>query len=302
MDPAARRDAFGNSIFCPTDVFADEETVALVQEVLTQIFVSIGCNVNFAREIERQILETMKRSLNLERIETGLKEILDANGIGRLREKSIAKRTKEIADQVAPFVEGNLLLDLGCGNGLTSHHLSESLPVSITLADIQNYVHPDVKLPFKLIRDDGALPFQPEEFDSVLLLTVLHHCSNPIGVLSEAARVSRRQIIMIESVYDVKPEHIDRSRDTLVDFDRQTGLETFLGLEREQQRLYASVMDWFYNRVLENEVNVPNNFNTIENWEAVFSGLALRAEKKSILGFDQTTAPEFHVLYVLSRV
>jgi ubiquinone/menaquinone biosynthesis C-methylase UbiE len=179
--------------------------------------------------------------------------------------------------------------------------LCESQGVTIILTDVQNYVDRDVKLPFSLVEQDHDLPFDDESFDSVLLLTVLHHASNPIKVLSESVRVSRHQLVIIESVYDVKARDIRGYGSSIANFHDQKALPLFLSLNKEQQRLYATVLDWFYNRVLENEVTVPNDFNTIKNWEAIFDELGLQIDKKHILGFDQPTAPEFHVKYVLSK-
>ena len=39
------------------------------------------------------------------------------------------------------------------------------------------------------------------DFDVCLLSTVLHHCSNPDKVLSEALRVSKK-VIVVEDIYD----------------------------------------------------------------------------------------------------
>lgn len=48
--------------------------------------------------------------------------------------------------------------------------------------------------------DGTQMPYASTEFDTALLLTVLHHTENPDAVLSEAARIARR-VIIIEDVY-----------------------------------------------------------------------------------------------------
>jgi len=44
------------------------------------------------------------------------------------------------------------------------------------------------------------LPFADGEFDTVLLLSVLHHAKSPEAVLAEAARVARHRVIVFEDI------------------------------------------------------------------------------------------------------
>ena len=49
--------------------------------------------------------------------------------------------------------------------------------------------------------DGQRMPYANDAYDTALLLTVLHHTSNPDDILMETARVARR-IIILEDVYD----------------------------------------------------------------------------------------------------
>ena len=51
-----------------------------------------------------------------------------------------------------------------------------------------------------LIFDGRKIPYEDQQFDIALLLTVLHHAHDPDGLLAEAQRVARR-VIVIEDVY-----------------------------------------------------------------------------------------------------
>ena len=52
-----------------------------------------------------------------------------------------------------------------------------------------------------IVYDGEEMPFLHHEFGTALLLTVLHHTRDPEAIISEAARVAKR-IVIIEDVYD----------------------------------------------------------------------------------------------------
>lgn len=55
-----------------------------------------------------------------------------------------------------------------------------------------------------VLYDGTTIPFEDDAFDTALLLTVLHHTSDPAAVLREAARVARR-VVIIEDIYYNRP-------------------------------------------------------------------------------------------------
>jgi SAM-dependent methyltransferase len=56
-------------------------------------------------------------------------------------------------------------------------------------------VRPDTHVP--VTRFDGrTIPFSDESFDAVMLVDVLHHADDPFGLLSEAARVGRKCVLI----------------------------------------------------------------------------------------------------------
>ncbi|MEP3225498.1 MAG: class I SAM-dependent methyltransferase [Parasphingorhabdus sp.] len=52
-----------------------------------------------------------------------------------------------------------------------------------------------------IIYDGEIMPFDDQTFDTGLLLTILHHTKRPDVILHEAARISKR-LIIIEDVYE----------------------------------------------------------------------------------------------------
>ena len=113
------------------------------------------------------------------------------NPLGRGRAQHFYRHTKDL------FAGQNTVLDLGCGLG----HLSQLLiqkGLRVTSVDIKNLCIVDRLKP--LIYDGRHLPFPDRHFDLALISTVLHHTPHPERVISEAARVSRR-LIIIEEIY-----------------------------------------------------------------------------------------------------
>ena len=97
------------------------------------------------------------------------------------------------------------------------------------------------------IYDGRHLPFQDKQFDYVLLINVLHHADEPAIVLSEAARVAFRGII-------VK----DHFANTRLDFYTLVAME----------RIGNAFID----------INQPYNFLSEKQWHNLFQALGLKTE------------------------
>ncbi len=92
---------------------------------------------------------------------------------------------------------GDRILDLGAGPCHVSRLLRLS-GFSVSAVDIVDSSHfVDVQV---TLYDGCHLPFPDGYFDLSLILTVLHHTRNPEQLLQEAARASRR-IIVIEDTF-----------------------------------------------------------------------------------------------------
>lgn len=99
---------------------------------------------------------------------------------------------------IEPFLpETGAILDIGSGRGMVTQILRERgydvIPLDVKDRSLIDSARP-------VLYDGNAIPFETERFDCALLLTVLHHTPDPIGVIREAARVAR-QILIIEDVY-----------------------------------------------------------------------------------------------------
>jgi len=184
-------------------------------------------------------------------------------------ETALSSRSECIFRQIEPFLEGSRLLDIGAGNGLVAKLVHEKKGMQVELIDVVDYN----KSGLPLYTFDGEnIPFPDRSFDTAQALMVFHHADRPLRLIEEAARVSSRRVLVIESVK----------------------------LNEAQMRAGA-FSDWFYNRVLNDGVNCPYNFQTIDGWVDTFARFGLKTAQTVHLGIDMPLAPEYHVLFVLEK-
>lgn len=195
--------------------------------------------------------------------------------VGRTAGKAVSyalrNRSKKIFKQIEPFIEpGSTVLDLGCGSGKIGELISMKKGCHVALADVIDWN--ETNLPFFKFTGRNML-FADGEIDHVLLLTVLHHCDDPIQVMKEALRMANKSVIVIESVH----------------FNR---------LHKELNKL----IDWLLNHALINsEMNVPFNFLTPTAWVLLFERLGGKVVHMEHLGIDHLIVPEWHTLYVVEK-
>lgn len=106
---------------------------------------------------------------------------------------------KDKYERIKSYLKQNEnILDIGSGKcGLS--YLLKINNFSVTSMDIKNLSYTRAISP--IIYNGINFPFKDNSFDVSLLLTVLHHTKNPINIIKEAKRVSKK-IIIIEDVYD----------------------------------------------------------------------------------------------------
>jgi len=92
----------------------------------------------------------------------------------------------------------DVILEIGSGMGSVIHVLRQQghqvVGVDVRDTSVKSDLAPTIYA-------GQQLPYPDQSFDVCLLLTVLHHCHNPDQVLSEAARVAKR-VIVIEDIYN----------------------------------------------------------------------------------------------------
>jgi len=92
------------------------------------------------------------------------------------------------------------ILDIGAGNCVVCQVLTGK-NFKVMPLDVRNLSFVDGVQP--ILYNGEELPFIAKEFDTAMLLTMLHHTKDPDNILREAKRVSRK-VIIIEEIYTNK--------------------------------------------------------------------------------------------------
>ena len=90
------------------------------------------------------------------------------------------------------------LLEIGSGPGSVLAEF-RAAGYSVDGLDIHDSSYDETLTP--TLYDGDVMPFTDGAYDTALLLTVLHHTPDPEAILTEAARVARR-VIVIEDVFE----------------------------------------------------------------------------------------------------
>ena len=208
---------------------------------------------------------------------------------------SFEERASRIAAYVKPYL-GQTLLDFGCGDGKIANAVASSSRTSIQMTDVRyddNLRY--VPIPFTLFKEDQELPLPQGAFDSILLVSVLHHCVDPLDTMREVRRLLAKggNVLVIESVYDVDltPAHLE---------DGQLGVESFLSLPPTKQLAANVFFEYLFHRIVTfpGEVHLPLSYLPMTSWVSWFAKLGWRAEMKPV-GITHRAGPLFHCFYLL---
>jgi len=158
-----------------------------------------------------------------------------------------ARRVRVLAKLLAADIpENSSLLDIGCGDGTLSSLIQSAHP-SVQIQGIEIAERPSCRIPCRVF-DGKRIPFPDASFDVCMFVDVLHHTSQILEALAEAARVSRRFLLI--------KDHISESS---LDFHT------------------LCFMDWVGNRP--HGVALPNNYQGREQWNAYIAGARLKLKK-----------------------
>jgi len=182
--------------------------------------------------------------------------------INKVYRKICIHKAKKIHDECGKYVLGKVL-DMGSGRGYIAKEISKS-GNKVQCLDVK-----DLNLtnqPLKLY-DGKNIPFETNSFDTVLICYVLHHAKDPIILLKECVRVSRKRIIIFEDNAD---------------------------------SLLTKPLDILFNKL--HNVDTPLNFRNVNQWVQEFKKLNLKIIKIKRGVEKQWFYPGVeHILFVLDK-
>jgi SAM-dependent methyltransferase len=157
------------------------------------------------------------------------------------------RRARRLAALLGPCIDPPCtVLDIGCGDGLLDHLIQDARPgVRITGIDIARRPRTYIEV---AVFDGARTPYPDGAFDTVMLVDVLHHCQDPLGLLREARRVCRGKLL-------IKDHQAARSLDHRV----------------------LRFMDWFGNA--RDGVPLPYRYWTRAEWDKAFRAAGLEVRR-----------------------
>jgi SAM-dependent methyltransferase len=116
--------------------------------------------------------------------------------LGQLHEAYIySRRVRRLSELLAELIPPSCsLLDIGCGDGKLARALLDKRP-DLGIQGVDVLVRDRTWLPVTVF-DGTSLPHRESSVDVVMLIDVLHHTREPLALLREALRVSRRWLIV----------------------------------------------------------------------------------------------------------
>jgi hypothetical protein len=266
------------------DIIRRPELNILISDVTHKILHAVGLNtLSGHRLIEFMRSRQSPRDV-LELEEVLHHRIVEEGASAQSMQDGMRHRAAVIYSQIRNHLRGESLADVGCGHGLVSWN-ARSRFKDCLLLDVVDYRDSEVDLPFRLFSQNDTPPFG-RTFDCTLLITVLHHSDDPMKLLEDVWKQTSQRLVIIESVFGVEVNNTSSPLPNLPEFD---------------QLCYAVYCDWFYNRVLNQGVPVPYNFNTPSQWRQIFANLPATIAYEEDLGVDLDIVPEHHSLFVLGR-
>jgi SAM-dependent methyltransferase len=105
------------------------------------------------------------------------------------------RRVSILSEAISDLIPmGANVLDIGCGDGRLAVRLLQQRP-DLRLEGIDVQVRRGTPIPVTAF-DGLVAPYPDRHFDAVLLVDVIHHAIDPLGLLGEGARLARTTVVI----------------------------------------------------------------------------------------------------------
>ncbi len=111
------------------------------------------------------------------------------------------RRVRVLSERLATLIpEGARVLDVGCGDGLVGHFISQSRS-DVDVRGVDVLVRPQTHIPVEPF-DGRHLDCEGEGPEIVMFVDVLHHTEDPLALLREGARVATKGLLIKDHTLD----------------------------------------------------------------------------------------------------
>ncbi len=126
-------------------------------------------------------------------------------------------RATDLANKVQPYLnKGERILDIGPASCTVTETLIKR-GLDIIPLDVENFSIIDEVLP--ILYDGDKMPFKDDQFDTSMILFVLHHTPDPAEVLKEAKRVSKKILVFEDIVTSPAHKSLTAALDSLMNLE-----------------------------------------------------------------------------------
>jgi SAM-dependent methyltransferase len=154
------------------------------------------------------------------------------------------RRVRVLAGLLGSWIPASSrVLDIGCGDGAIGRLIAEGHP-GVSVQGVEFSARSGCRIPCSAF-DGSTLPFTADSFDVCMLTDVLHHTTDLRALLREAARASRRYVLIK-----------DHARENALD------------------GITLRVMDWVGNRP--HGVQLTYGYQSRAQWQEHFAACGLR--------------------------
>jgi SAM-dependent methyltransferase len=168
--------------------------------------------------------------------------------LGQVHARVVHRRRVEVlAEKLAAMLSpGTRLLDIGCGDGKLGALLRHFVP-GIEIEGVDVHPREQCSIPCRLF-DGYNLPFPDGFFDCCQLVDVVHHIKDPLPLLRDVCRVSRKFLLVKDHIAENVLDHWT-----------------------------LRLMDWVGNRP--HGVALPYAYLSASQWQILYNQLRLTVER-----------------------
>ncbi len=169
------------------------------------------------------------------------KDLLKQN---KFLDKKLKLRADDIVNRISFFLSSNdKILDIGCGTCHVAKGLTEKGYKVVSLDVKDSGFFSSIK---PIVYDGRVMPFSDKEFDTAILICLLHHTPYPEEILKEAGRVAKKLVVMEDIYTNILNKYFTFAIDSVLNFE-------FIGH--------------------------PHTNKTDEEWKRIFTDLGFKLEK-----------------------